>query len=81
MELDISSNQIKDQKGWFSESNLSYLGKTMKKLEVLDIYYNPVCPGYTDETTKKFAKQVKDKIPTVKRLNWKDIEDLIKNGK
>ena len=54
--------------------------KNEKKLEELNIYDNPVCPGYFEETTKKFLKQVKDKIPTMKTLNRMNIEYLIENG-
>ena len=43
--LSISNNKISD------ESNLSYLGKTLKKLEGLYIYENPLCPGSDESTT------------------------------
>ena len=43
--LTIYNNKISD------ESNLSYLGKTLKKLEYLSIYENPLCPGSYESTT------------------------------
>ena len=45
VELWIDNNKISD------ESDLSYLGKTLKKLERLYIYKNPLCPGSDENTT------------------------------
>ena len=52
-QLSIYSNKIS------GESTLSYLGNTLKKLENLDIYKNPVCPGSWSNTTSEFAKKAK----------------------
>ena len=68
-ELWIYSNKIS------GESTLSYLGNTLKKLEILYIYYNPVCPG--GNTTSEFAKKAKEQIPTLNELNLKNINDWI----
>ena len=45
VELSISNNKIS------GESNLSYLGKTFKKLKIFWIYKNPLCPGSYESTT------------------------------
>ena len=70
--LSIYNNKIS------GESNLAYLGNTLKKLEMLWIYNNPLGPGSTGKTTSDFAKKVEDKIPTLKQLNRKNIDDWIK---
>ena len=70
--LDISNNKISN------ESNLAYLGHTLKKLEELYIYENPLCPGLYTATTSEFAKKVQDKIPTLKTLNLNNIGHWIK---
>ena len=49
--LGISSNKIS------GESTLSYLGNTLKKLENLRIWNNPVSPGLN--TTSEFANEAK----------------------
>ena len=43
--LSIYDNKISD------ESNLSYLGNTLKELKELDISRNPLCPGFWNDTT------------------------------
>ena len=48
--LDLHNNKISDPL-FFGESNLSYLGKTLKKLKWLRIYKNPLCPGSDESTT------------------------------
>ena len=52
--LSIAGNKISD------ESNLAYLGQTLKKLEVLSIDGNPLSPETWNNTTSDFAKKVKN---------------------
>ena len=51
VELSILGNKIS------YESNLEYLGNTLKKFEKLQIHKNPLCPDHPG--TRGFAKKVK----------------------
>ena len=54
---------------------MAYLGQTLKKLEHLNINILSDLAEYN--TFSDFAKKVQDKIPTLKRLNDKNIGDWI----